>query len=265
MDRFVKLRHEAHVRANDVCTKNSDAVDVNPGAKKTRLALDGHVTESTRLIAVRDSAIEARKGATEQCRLCRAALRAAARPIVTISKRVSLPDTVVSTFTIPGSMSDEELQAHMQGLHDRVLPYKDAFEAEGLPTDTLTKLTDGIKALQDARAARAATIQDAASSEAALSENQDQASSAILALESVMPTTTQANRELVKKLRVARRVGPRTTQPAAAASSGTPTPSPTTPSTPTPATEPSSTITPSTPTATVPPSTTAEPAKDKAS
>src|SRR5436190_9175150 len=239
MERFVKLRHEAQVRSNDVCTRNSDAVDVNPGRKKTRLALTGYVTESTRLIAVRDRALEERKAATQQCRLCRRSLRGAGKAVVKVGKLVDLPDTVMETMTIPGEMSDERLQSHMQALYDRVLPHKAAFEAEGLPSDALAKLTDGIKALEAARSARAATIQDAASADDALSENQDLASTAILALESVMPTATQAHRELVKKLKVARRVGPRKAQPATAAS-GAATSS------------------------TVPPSTTPDPAKDKA-
>ena len=52
MKRTVRLRHEAHVRSNDVCTQHSDSIDVTPGAKKTRLALNDYVTESTRLLAI---------------------------------------------------------------------------------------------------------------------------------------------------------------------------------------------------------------------
>jgi hypothetical protein len=103
MDRFVKLRHESHVRSNDVCTENSDAFDVNPGAKKTRLALNDYVTESARLIALRDRAISDRKAATQQCRLCRRALRSTGGTIIKIGRLVSLPDTVMETLTIPGA------------------------------------------------------------------------------------------------------------------------------------------------------------------
>jgi hypothetical protein len=221
MDRLVKVRHESHVRSNDLCAQNSDGIDVNPGAKKTRLALNDYVTESTRLIAVRDQAITERKAATRQCRLCRQGLRGSGNTIVKVARRVTLPNTVMQALTVPGQMSDEKLQAHMQALHDHVLPYKDAFEAEGLPAGALTKLTDGIKALAAARATRAATIQDAASADASLSENQGLASTAISALEAVIPTDTQANRELVTKLKVARRVGPRKAQPTAPATAST--------------------------------------------
>ena len=52
MKKTVRLTHESQVRANDVCTQHSDSFDVTPGAKKTRLALNDYVTESTRLLAI---------------------------------------------------------------------------------------------------------------------------------------------------------------------------------------------------------------------
>src|SRR5579872_3328302 len=211
MTRFTRLRHEAHVRANDVCIEHRDTFDVSTGAKKTRLQLDGYVTESTRLLAVQKRALEERTAATEQCRRCRAALRAVGKTVVRVGRLVTLPDTVMDTLRIPGSMSDTALQAHMQGLHDRVLPYRDAFEAVGLPAEALTMLTDGIKALEAARAAYATTIQDAASAREALREIQNRTSPTILALEAIAATTpaATANREVVIKLKVARRVGPK--------------------------------------------------------
>jgi hypothetical protein len=48
-------------------------------------------------------------------------------------------------------------------------------ETVGLPPDVLTDLTEGIKALAAARAAHAATIQDAASGAEAIRENQARA------------------------------------------------------------------------------------------
>jgi hypothetical protein len=202
----------------------------HPGAKATRLAPNDYVTESSRLLAVRTLAIEKRKAATQQCRLCRRGLRAAGTTVVRVGKLVNVPDTVMETLTIPGSMSDGDLQVHMQGLYDRVLPYKDAFEAKGLSPDVLANLTDGIKALETARAAYDATIQDAASADEALRENQDLSSVTIRALESMAPRATVADREVVKKLKVARRVGPRKAQPVAVASGVATTPSSTTPS-----------------------------------
>jgi hypothetical protein len=151
----------------------------------------------------------------------------------------------MDTLTIPGSMSDAALQAHMQGLHDRVLPYTDAFEAVGLPPDVLTDLTAGIQALAAARAAYAATIQDAAAAADALRETQGRAAVTILALESIAPRATPANREVVSKLN-ARRVGPRKAQPDAAAS-GAPATSSTVPSTVPPSTTPGTPGTPGTP------------------
>ena len=235
MKRTTWLRHDAQVRANDVCTQNSDTFDATPATKNTRLALNTYVTKSTQLLAAQKGAVETRRAATQQCRVCRTALRAAGKAVVKVGQLVNLPGTVMQTLSVPGSMSDGDLLAHMQALYDRVLPYKDAFEAEGLPPDVLTKLSDGITALEAARAAYAATIQDAASAEDALSQNQDLAAATILALESVAATAAPANRELLSKLKVAKRVGPRKVQPTAAASGGTTPPATTVPPSTTPA------------------------------
>src|SRR5258708_9189590 len=151
MRKVIRLRHDAHVRANEVGAEHRDTFDVTPGAKKTRLALNGYVTESDRLLAVQARALEERKAATQRCRLCRSALRATGRTVVNVGRLVILPDTVMDTLRIPGSMSDTNLQTHMQGLHDRVLPYQDAFEAVGLPPEGLTNLTHGTKAPPPAR------------------------------------------------------------------------------------------------------------------
>ena|SRR5438874_6925567 len=224
MKKQVRLTHNAQVRANDVATENASTWDGSAGGNKNRLALNGYVTESTRLLAVRQRALDDRKTATAQCRFWRTALGSLNRTIVRVGKLVNRPEKVTDTLAIAGSMSDADLQAHMQSLHDRVLPFIDAFLAEGLPPGTLTDLADGIKGLEAARAAVAATIQDVASADEALRENQKLARTTIHALESMAPRSTPAEREVITKLKTARRVGPRTTQPDDAAPSTPPAP-----------------------------------------
>src|SRR5579864_7244528 len=118
MKRTTWLRHDSQVRANDVCTQNSNTFDITPATKKTRLALTDYVTKSTQLLATQKRVLEDRKAATEQCRLCRRALRAAGKAVVKVGKLVNVPDTVMGTLSLPGSMSDGDLLSHMQGLYD---------------------------------------------------------------------------------------------------------------------------------------------------
>jgi len=212
MKRTTWLRHDSQVRSSDVCAQHSDTFDVHSGTKKARLALNGYVTESARLMAALERTIQERKAATLQCRRCRRVLRIAGKAIVKVGRIVIVPGTVMDTLRVAGSMSDGKLLSHMQALHDQVLPYRDAFEAEGLPPDVLPSLIDGIKALEAARGAYAAAIQEAAAARESLRENQNRASVTILALEAVVPPTTQANREVVTRLQVARRVGLRKTR-----------------------------------------------------
>jgi len=222
MKRTTWLRHDSQVRSSDVCAQHSDTFDAHPGTKKARLALNGYVTESTRLMALLERTLQERKAATLQCRRCRRALRVAGKAIVKVGRIVFLPDTVMHTLRVAGSMSDGRLLSHMQALHDQVLPYKDTFEAEGLPPDVLPGLIDAIKALEAARADYAAAVQEAAAARESLRENQNIASATILALEAVVPETTQANREVVTRLQVARRVGPRKTQDASSPATDVP-------------------------------------------
>jgi hypothetical protein len=232
MKKQISLAHDSQVRANDVATTHSATWDVTAGGLKTRLALNGYVTESTRLLAVRSRAIDDRRAATEQRRQCRITLRSLDKTIVKVGKLVNQPELVTQTLAVAGTMGDPELQAHMQALLDRVLPFKAAFEAEGLPPDTLTNVADGIKALEAARARVAATIQDAASAEKGLLANQKLARATIQALEATAPRATQDQRDVLTKLKVARRVGPRKTQPddaTSSTSSPSTTPAPTAP------------------------------------
>ena len=232
MREFVKLRHASLVRADDVCTEHSDVFDVNEGTKNARLELHGHVTESTRLLALRKQALDARKAATQQCRICRRALNASGTAVVRIGRLVKLPDTVMETLVAPRPMADEDLLAYAQALHDGVLPYQDAFAAKGLPPDGLQKLVDGVQALNAARAAYAKTVQVSAATDQAVQENHNAAAGTISALESLIPPSRG---DVLTKLRVARRVGPRQValpEAAAAANGTTGAPSRVPPSTP---------------------------------
>jgi hypothetical protein len=245
MREFVKLRHASLVRSDDVCTEHSDVFDVNPGTKNTRLALHGYVAESTRLLALQKQAFAERKAATQQCQICRGVLRASCIAVVRVGKLVTLPDTVMATLVIPSPMRDRDLLDYAQALHDRVLPYLQAFEDKALPPDGLQKLTDGIQALTVARAAYAATIQDSATADQAVQENHDKAALTISALESLIPAP---RRDVLTKLRIARRVGPRRVQPPATAAAGNGTTG--APSTVPPSTPPASPTGPSTPAST---------------
>jgi hypothetical protein len=229
MQKQVRRRHDAHVRANGVCTEHSAVFDAIAGGQKTREAFRTHVADVDRLLALQERSIEDRRAATEQGRLSRQALREAATLVINVGKLVHLDDIVMDTMQLPGPGSDDELLAYAQGLLDRVSSHADAFVAGGLPPDFLKTLADAIQRLEAARNAQAASRQQFTAASKAIRDTLDETDKTVSVLESLAINTPAAHPEVLTKLRMAKRVGPRASAPAPPK----PAPPPTPPSTPT--------------------------------
>ena len=206
-------RHDAQVRVNGVCAQHSALFDATPGGQSTRAALGTYVADVSRQLAVQKQSIEERRAATKQCRVARRALHAAAKGVVKVGQLVTVDQTTMDTMQIPHRMGDDELIAHAQGLLNRVSPFADAFVAKGLPPDVLKKLDTNIQALVAARDARATAVQQYAAATASIHETQDVADKTVAALEAIAINLPDANPEVVTKLRMAKRVGPRAAAP----------------------------------------------------
>ena len=202
-------RHDAHIRVNGVCAQHSVLFDATPGGQSTRTALGMYVADVSRLLAVQKQSVEERRAATKQCRVARRALHAAARGVVKVGQLVTVDQTTMDTMQIPQAMSDDELIAHAQGLLNRVSPFADAFVGKGLPPDVLKNLDTNIQALVAAREARATAVQQYAAATASIHDAQEVADKTVAALEAIAITLTAAIPEVVTKLRMAKRVGPR--------------------------------------------------------
>jgi hypothetical protein len=128
-----------------------------------------------------------------------------------------------------GRRSDDDLLAYSRGLLDRVSAHEDAFVADGLPPDFLKKLGDAIQGFAAARDAHAASRQRFTDASEMIRETQNNADKAVGILEAIVVNTPADQAEVLTKLRMAKRVGPRAT--AAVPENPAPTPAP--PSTPT--------------------------------
>lgn len=123
------------------------------------------------------------------------------------------PDDEILTMGsmhVPGGVSDDELIAYTRGLVDRVTPHADTFVKVGLPANLLKSLADAIQQFVKTRALRDAAVQRFQSATESIRETQNKADKAIDAIEAVALNLPQANPDFVRKLRIARRVGPRT-------------------------------------------------------
>ena len=209
MRKEVRRRHDAHVRVNGVCTEHSTVFDATPGGQKTRTALGTSVADVDRLLAYQERSIQDRRAATEQCRLGRQALRDAAQAVVKVGKLVTLDEPTMSTLQLPGPASDDELLAYTRGLLDRVAAHAEAFVAEGLPPDLLTNLDAETQRFVAAKDGQAAARQGFTAAAESIRLAQDKADTTVDALDAIAVNTPAAHPEVLRKLRLAKRVGPR--------------------------------------------------------
>src|SRR5215510_12095337 len=210
MRKDIRRRRDAHVRTSGVCTEHSAIFDTTAAGRKRRTALAACVADADRLLAVQKQAVEDRRASTEQIRRSRRALGEHARAIVKIGRLVDLEAPLMATMQFPGtSISDDDLLAYVRGLLERVSPHAAAFVAEGLPEDALQKAANDIDRFVAAKDLQTKSRQRFAAAAAALREAQGKAARTIDALEAIALGIPAANPEVLTKLRVARRVGPR--------------------------------------------------------
>ena len=228
MRKQVRRRHDAHVRANSVCTEHTAIVDAVAGGHQTREALSAHVADVDRLLALQERSIEDRRAATEQGRLSRRALREAATLVIRVGKLVHLDNVVMDTMQLPAPRSDDELLAYARGLLDRVSSHAEAFVAGGLPPEFLKTVADAIQRLEAAKEAQAASRQRYTAAAKTIRKTLDETDKTVGVLESLVINALAAPPEVLTKLRLAKRVGPRAAPPARPK----PAPAPAPPSTP---------------------------------
>jgi hypothetical protein len=209
MRKRISRRHEAQVRVQNVCAEHSAFFDATPAGAKTRAILGTHVEEVTRLLALQERSHEDRRAATAQVRAARRALRADIMAVVTIGRGVNLDAAMMGAMRFPGGATDDELLAYGRGLLDRVSPHADAFVAAGLPPDLLTHLAGEVAAFDAARDAQAAARQRFTAATESIRETLDEADQPVDVLETIARTTPGAPSEVLTKLRIARRIGPR--------------------------------------------------------
>jgi len=209
MRKKIRRRHDAHARASGVCTEHRDIFDVTPGGQKARLALGGYVADVDRLLGFQERCLEDQHAAVEQLRRARRVLRDGVRCIVMIGRLVRLDDTTMATLRLIGPVSDDKLLAHVRAVLDRVSPYVDAFVAEGLPPDLLKNMQETMQRFVTTRNDYAAARQRFSAASESILETLAKADDVVDALDELAVNARSASPEVLTKLRIAKRVGPR--------------------------------------------------------
>jgi hypothetical protein len=213
----------------NLANEHSAELDAEPGGQKTRLSLNTYRADIDSLLALQKQSLEDRRAATEQLRRGRGTLRNAARAVVKVGTLVDEDGQIpMGTMRVPGVGSDDDLLSYTKALLDRVTPHADAFVREGLPSNLLKTLADERQKFVQAKDLRDAAVQRSQAAAETIRETQDKADKTIAAIHAVAINLPNAD-AFVKRLRIAKRVGPRAVSAPAQPGSTTPAPAPTPP------------------------------------
>jgi hypothetical protein len=207
----VRRRHEACVRAQNVCTEYRELFDATPGGQTARAELDAHIAAVDRLLVSQEQSIQARRAATEQCRRSRRHLRADAKAAIRVGRIVNLDAAILDTMQLGDNRSADELLAFSRSVLEHVSSHADALLAKGLPPDLPARLAADIDAFAAARATQAASVRGFRAATRSILAALDDAGKTLDVLEAIADNRRDDPPEVLDKLRMARRVGPRVT------------------------------------------------------
>jgi hypothetical protein len=231
MNKRNQLRHRAQARSNDVCAEQQAVFDATPGGSKTVQKLAGSVARYQTLSADLERHLDVRTAATKDCRTGRRDVRKGLNALVTIAPFAALDQSDAKEIRLPRTKTDDELVSVTREVLEKVAPHAQAFIDQGLPGNVLTDLPTALEAFAKARLAAARARRDYTTTSGAMTKTLNDGDEAIRVADTILRHAPSAPADAVQKLRIAKRVGPRTTAhpPAETPAASTPTAPTTTP------------------------------------
>src|SRR5579859_1315308 len=107
MRKNIRLKQDAHRRAQAVCGENRSAIEASKGGTKALAALDGSVNTVDRNFIDQQKALTDRRTASGQCRDARQTIRSITSAIVGLSSGVELDDGSKKAMVVPAVATDE--------------------------------------------------------------------------------------------------------------------------------------------------------------
>jgi len=227
MDRRIRLRTDAHERVDSVFKEHeADLKKAAPGSLKHVATVADAVTDVVQLMKEQGQHLIARRTAIADGRKERRALRNAVRLVVRVNPLVRLADGTAKLMQTPRVASDAELLRDCEAILETARQHADAYVAEGVPPGLLDDLAKHIEAFADTRKRLTVATQGHSAARLAILDRLADADKATGVVQAILINTPDANPDVLRKLRQAKRVGPRVHEDAAA-------PAPTNPVTPT--------------------------------
>jgi hypothetical protein len=222
------LRSKAQARSNDVCTEHQATLGATEGGARSATTLGNSVANVNRLFGVLQRCRDRMTAAFAVMRAARTTVRWGFKALVSLAPSVSIEPADAKVFHMPATRRDDALIAAAREAMDRITPYAKEFLAAGLPPKVLSDLPKQIADFAAARLDWSNAVREYTLTNDEIDKELNAGDQAIRTAETILsdsPTPTDA----VKKLRMAKRIGPskaaKQEAPAAPASTSTaPTP-----------------------------------------
>jgi len=215
MDKHTRRRHEAQKRALNVATENRAPIEASQGGTKALADLTAQVTDVDSLSAEQSSWLNEMRKAFKRCAELRHTLHGVLKAVVQLSTSVVLEKDTAELMKLPRRANDGQFLDDARAIRNGVVANRQPFLDAGLPPHVLVDLPAQIDAFaaakEKARSARehiGLIVQD-------IVQRLGDGDKAIDVIEAILATSADADPNAVKHLRLAKRVGPSQTKPAA--------------------------------------------------
>jgi len=206
------LRHKAQARSNDVCTEHHASLGATDGGTKSAATLNNSVANVNRLFGVLQRCRDRMTAAIAAMRTARPFVRWGLKALVSIAPSVSIEPDDMKVFHMPVNRRDDTLIAGAREAMDRIAPYAKEFLAAGLPPKVLSDLPTQIADFAAARLAWSDAVREYTITNDAVATELDAGDDAIRTAVTILDDSPTAPTDAVKKLRMAKRIGPSKTK-----------------------------------------------------
>jgi len=206
------LRHKAQERANDVCAGLHATLGASDGGTKSAATLNNSVINVNRLFGVLQRCRDRMTAALAAMRTARPVVRWGLKALVSIAPSVSIEPDDMKVFHMPLTRKDDALIAGAGEAMDRIGPYAKEFLAAGLPPKVLSDLPRQIADFAAARLAWSDAVREYTITTGAIDTELAAGNNAIRTAITILDDSPAAPTDAVKKLRMAKRIGPSKTK-----------------------------------------------------
>jgi len=221
MRETLKRRQRAHVLGLDECAKVRADFDASAGGQKAFGRLGTSVANVRRGFKEQQGCLNDKKRFLEAIQTGVRILRTLLNGVVKVSALAGLEPSAAKVMQLPRRGSYELLQADGQAIYEQLTTHKDVFLAEGLAPNVLTDLPAQLEQLASNRAGYADAARRFTAATDEIRRALDEGDDAIEVCLAYLESQPNPNLSVIQKLRIAKRVGPRSTAkpetPAAAA------------------------------------------------